>query len=353
MSSSSSIGHSGSNHSSGGQSSSVQSNATQSQNSTNSNQRLAQNAVQGGATVAGAALGGATGAKIGSKVGSAVNNSKVGQGLTNGVGNAMNNINKLNPANKIAQNVGNKLANKDTDTNNASGSSSSTPPPTVPTSPTSPSTLGQGLVPSANTFNKNNVSKDKDKKSKVSSKNSTEPKNINKDSYKPWQNSKNPSKNRRPMSQQNSYDEDEFEDQLGDESQEQNDVGKGNNKDNGEIIKTPFSGNKKSKVNGKAIELIKEDKYDLIVVYNGNYDSTMHHTGPESKESIDVLKENIKTYSDFVSLIKNEWKDHDVFYAFAPDHGCHEIDGDSGAHGLCMEEDMNIIHFYGVKPKNE
>lgn len=253
MSSSSSIGHSGSNHSSGGQSSSVQSNATQSQNSTNSNQRLAQNAVQGGATVAGAALGGTTGAKIGSKVGSAVNNSKVGQGLTNGVGNAMNNINKLNPANKIAQNVGNKLANKDTDTNNASGSSSSTPPPTVPTSPTSPSTLGQGLVPSANTFNKNNVSKDKDKKSKVSSKNSTEPKNINKDSYKPWQNSKNPSKNRRPMSQQNSYDEDEFEDQLGDESQEQNDVGKGNNKDNGEIIKTPFSGNKKSKVNGKAI----------------------------------------------------------------------------------------------------
>lgn len=106
-------------------------------------------------------------------------------------------------------------------------------------------------------------------------------------------------------------------------------------------------------VNEKAIELIKEDKYDLIVVYNGNYDSTMHHTGPESKESIDVLKENIKTYSDFVSLIKNEWKDHDVFYAFAPDHGCHEIDGDSGAHGLCMEEDMNIIHFYGVKPKNE
>ena len=167
----------------------------------------------------------------------------------------MNNIKKLNPANKIAQNVGNKLANKDTDTTNTSGSSSSTPPPTVPTPPTSPSTLGQGLVPSANTFNKNNVSKDKDKdkKSKVSSKNSTEPKNINKDSYKPWQNSKNPSKNRRPMSQQNSYDEDEFEDQLGDESQEQNDVGKENNKNNGEIIKTPFSGNKKSKVNGKAV----------------------------------------------------------------------------------------------------
>ncbi len=256
-SSSSSSGHSSSGHSSGGPSSSVQSNAVQSQNSTNSNQRLAQTAVQGGATAAGAALGGATGAKIGSKVGSAVNNSKVGQRLTNGVGNAMNNINKLNPTNKVAQNLGNKLTNKDSDTNNASGSGSSTPPPIVPTTPTSPSTLGQGLVPSANTFNKNNVPKDRNEKSKVPSKNSAEPKNINKDSYRPWQNSKNPSRNRRPMSQQNSYDEETFEDQLGAENQEeQNDAGKENNNDNknnDKVIKTPFSGNKKSNVTGKAV----------------------------------------------------------------------------------------------------
>lgn len=201
-SSSSSSGHSSSGHSSGGPSSSVQSNAAQSQNSTNSNQRLAQTAVQGGATAAGTALGGAAGAKIGSKVGSAVNNSKVGQGLTNGVGNAMNNINKLNPTNKIVQNLGNKLTNKDSDTNNTSGSGSSAPTaPTAPSAPTFPSTLGQGLVPSANTFNKNNVPKDRNEKSKVPSKNSAEPKNINKDSYRPWQNSKNPSRNRSPLSQ--------------------------------------------------------------------------------------------------------------------------------------------------------
>ena len=256
-SSSSSSGHSSSGHSSSGQSSSVQSNAAQSQNSTNSNQRLAQTAVQGGATAAGAALGGAAGAKIGSKVGSAVNNSKVGQNLTNGVGNAMNNLSSFNPVNKLVQPVTNKLTNKDTDTNNTSGSSSSTPPPTVPTTPTSPSTLGQGLVPSANTFNKNNVPKDRNEKSKIPSKNSAEPKNINKDSYRPWQNSKNPSKNRRPMSQQNSYDEEAFEDQLGAENQEeQNDAGKENNNDNknnDKVIKTPFSGNKKSNVTAKAV----------------------------------------------------------------------------------------------------
>ena len=31
------------------------------------------------------------------------------------------------------------------------------------------------------------------------------------------------------------------------------------------------------------------------------------------------------------------------------DHGCHEIDGECGSHGLDMEEDMNVIHFYGIK----
>ena len=30
------------------------------------------------------------------------------------------------------------------------------------------------------------------------------------------------------------------------------------------------------------------------------------------------------------------------------DHGCHEIDGGCGSHGLDMPEDLNIHHFYGI-----
>lgn len=104
-------------------------------------------------------------------------------------------------------------------------------------------------------------------------------------------------------------------------------------------------------VNKKALELIDEDIYDLIVIYNGNYDGTMHKFGPESKESIDALKHNIAFYNELVEKIKTSWKDHDVLYGFMPDHGCHEIDGECGSHGLDMEEDMNIIHFYGIKTK--
>lgn len=104
-------------------------------------------------------------------------------------------------------------------------------------------------------------------------------------------------------------------------------------------------------VNSKALELIEKDEYDLIVIYNGDYDGTMHSKGPEGEESLEALRRNIETYNTIVEKIKAEWKNHDVIYGFAPDHGCHEIDGGCGAHGLDMEDDMNIIHFYGVKPR--
>ena len=98
--------------------------------------------------------------------------------------------------------------------------------------------------------------------------------------------------------------------------------------------------------NKKALELIKEDIYDFIVLYNGNYDATMHRFGPESNESIDALKENIETFSKIYDAIRDNWKGHRTMLGFCPDHGCHEIDGKLGSHGLDMEEDMNIIHMF-------
>ena len=102
-------------------------------------------------------------------------------------------------------------------------------------------------------------------------------------------------------------------------------------------------------VNKKALELIDEDAFDLIVIYNGNYDGTMHKHGPEAEESLKALDMNIDFYAELVEKINRQWKNHSVFYGFCPDHGCHEIDGGCGSHGLDMEEDMNVIHFYGIK----
>ena len=52
-------------------------------------------------------------------------------------------------------------------------------------------------------------------------------------------------------------------------------------------------------------------------------------------------------FAVFMQLINDNWKNHNTLYGFAMDHGCHEIDGGNGSHGLDMDEDIQITHLYG------
>jgi len=101
-------------------------------------------------------------------------------------------------------------------------------------------------------------------------------------------------------------------------------------------------------VNAKAAELILEDRHDFILVYNGNYDTVMHKFGTESVEALGELRANSEAYAMFDAMIAEHWKHHNVLEGFAMDHGCHDIDGGCGSHGLDMEEDINIVHFYNM-----
>ncbi len=103
-----------------------------------------------------------------------------------------------------------------------------------------------------------------------------------------------------------------------------------------------------SAVNRKALALVKQGNYDLITIYNGNYDSRMHARGPESAYALRALDANIDFYCRLTAAIKKSYAGQRVLYGFCPDHGCHLIDGNRGSHGLDMEEDMNVIHFYGI-----
>jgi len=98
-------------------------------------------------------------------------------------------------------------------------------------------------------------------------------------------------------------------------------------------------------------DLIVKDQHDVIILYNGNYDSLMHKFGPESKEALAELRTNAHTFVMVRELIKMHWKHHDTFLGYAMDHGCHEIDGDCGSHGLDMPEDLNICHRYVGIPR--
>ena len=103
-------------------------------------------------------------------------------------------------------------------------------------------------------------------------------------------------------------------------------------------------------VNAKAAELILADRYDLLCVYNGNYDSRMHKVGPEDPQALAELRTNVRTFAMFSEMIKTHWTAHNTLVGFAMDHGCHEIDGPCGSHGLDMEEDLNIVHLYKAYP---
>ena len=106
-------------------------------------------------------------------------------------------------------------------------------------------------------------------------------------------------------------------------------------------------------VNAKAVELILKDEHDVIIIYNGNYDAIMHKNGPESARSLAELRLNDHIFGVINNLIKNNWKQHNTLVGFAMDHGCHEIDGGCGSHGLDMPEDINILHVYKGYPTKE
>ena len=99
-------------------------------------------------------------------------------------------------------------------------------------------------------------------------------------------------------------------------------------------------------VNAKAVEVLLSDEYDFVVIYNGNYDATMHKTGPESIKALSELRMNTSTYAMLYHIIKNHYQKHNTLLGFAMDHGCHEIDEGAGSHGLDMEEDLNVVHLY-------
>ncbi len=105
-----------------------------------------------------------------------------------------------------------------------------------------------------------------------------------------------------------------------------------------------------AEADAKCAELILKDEYDFIVLYNGNYDTVMHRTGPESVDALGELRANVETFLMFDAMIREHWKEHSTLLGFAMDHGAHEIDGKLGSHGLDMPEDLNITHFYRAAP---
>lgn len=102
--------------------------------------------------------------------------------------------------------------------------------------------------------------------------------------------------------------------------------------------------------NDTALRLIREDAYDLIVLYNGNYDHWMHRTGPQGRRALRELADNAAVYAALKDQISQSWAKWDSTLVFAPDHGCHKVWGLFGTHGIDADCDMQTVQGYTFLP---
>ena len=100
----------------------------------------------------------------------------------------------------------------------------------------------------------------------------------------------------------------------------------------------------------KAAELIKKDEYDFISVYTQEYDDAMHLTGTESEASLEAMNNQIHIFEKLAEAVEKNYKKHNTLLCFCTDHGVHTKETGGGTHGSDLPEDMNIMHFFGIKP---
>lgn len=97
----------------------------------------------------------------------------------------------------------------------------------------------------------------------------------------------------------------------------------------------------------KGRRMMERDACDLLVLYNRNYDSTMHRHGPESEQALRELASNANTFASFAQLAREAWRGKRAAMAFFAGSRLPRNRRWLGSHGLEMPEDMNIVHFYG------
>lgn len=98
----------------------------------------------------------------------------------------------------------------------------------------------------------------------------------------------------------------------------------------------------------KTLQIIQEKNYDVICVYNQEYDDIMHRTHPKSLLSKRALKHYNKSAKLLKEAIKTNYAGEKTLFAVITDHGVHREWYLLGSHGKDIPKDMNITHFYDV-----
>lgn len=100
-----------------------------------------------------------------------------------------------------------------------------------------------------------------------------------------------------------------------------------------------------------ALEQIKKNCYDLIVIYMSDYDTFQHKSGCFSKECTEQAYIAADRFEELASCMDQYYKDKNRMLVFVPDHGGHLIDENTGVHGFDVPEDMLVSHYYRLRGK--
>ncbi len=98
----------------------------------------------------------------------------------------------------------------------------------------------------------------------------------------------------------------------------------------------------------QAVELINQKQYDIICVYNQEYDDIMHRTHPKSLLAKRALKHYNENYKLLLQAVQKSYTNEKTLFATITDHGVHREWYLLGTHGKDIDRDMNIIHFYNI-----
>jgi hypothetical protein len=99
----------------------------------------------------------------------------------------------------------------------------------------------------------------------------------------------------------------------------------------------------------RTVELIEENRHNLIIVYQQEYDDMIHKNDPFLDLCIQAVTHHVHSFITIASTSLNAWSGHNNAIIFAPDHGAHfDSASGHGDHGLDIPEDMQLFHWYGI-----
>ena len=102
-------------------------------------------------------------------------------------------------------------------------------------------------------------------------------------------------------------------------------------------------------VEDRAIAVLNENRHDLVVVYQQEYDDVLHETEPFSDRCIRAVNNHVQSFATIARAALAAWGEQKRAIVFAPDHGAH-VDPQTGHgdHGEDIAEDMQLFHWYGI-----